>query len=215
MPPIARVLIYNIPMGEDGQGLRYVPERDLGKEGIAKVGVGLLVVRLDDSRVWVIEELKSKGSTGRGVGDISFPLETRKKKEFIVGNVLGGLAEVGQLADGEKLIWVDGKSYQGRFPFIQGVVVDLVMLGLQNPSLDKTMTHDNGETRPVGWMTIEELRKDSRLRKGVGNLLDIAGNNRWIESFVDSVSKGKGIRTLDSSFDINRYCIDREMNSDV
>jgi hypothetical protein len=208
-------------MTEQTVGLPYVPEKNLAKEGIRKVGVGIFIVDLDSHEIWVVKEKKGKkghNGTGREIGDLTIPMETRKKGESIISNVQGGLAEFRQLKQGEKLIWVDGHSYVGRHELVPHVEADIVILGLRNRISDNssTTTVDSAEVDPVGWMPLDTLRAESQLRQGVASFLDLAINQNWIGKFVTAINNPSfRQRTVDSSLDLTQLFKSRELTSDI
>ena len=190
------------------QKIPYTPEKNLAKENISNVGIGLFIVDLESKKIWVIEELVDKNSTGRKSGKVSIPMETRKKGETIVENVLGGFSEFRELQNGEELIWVNNRvSYKGRYPFVKGCVADVVMVGLKNIKRESDLSSHlkSSEVSSMGWKDIDEILKIPNLRDGVKEYLKLAKREHWIDKFVIEVNSGnekqyvckKGEKTLE------------------
>jgi len=173
------------------QKVAYKRVDQLKSEGIKKVGIGLFIVDLDTKKIWTILEKEKKTITQRKIGETSIPMETRKTQEFIIDNVIGGLSEFRELKSGEELVWIDnGYSYRGRYPFVEGVVADVVLIGIRNRQIEKRLRLSNREVEPVGWKDINELISESRLRNGVGGFLELAKKEGWIDQFIEKARQG-------------------------
>ena len=57
------------------------------------VGMAAVVINGQTGEIWSVEEQVPKALTGRAVGQLSIPLETRKVGESIMGNLEGAMAE--------------------------------------------------------------------------------------------------------------------------
>ena len=172
---------------------RPIEQLKLKSEGVKKVGIGLIIVDLNTKKIWSIVEKGKKSSTQRKIDETSIPMETRKTNETIMQNAIGGLSEFRELQEGEELVWLDGGySYKGRYPFVDGVVADVILIGLRNKRPETYLKLKNKEVDPKGWMDINELINEPKLRNGVGRFLQLAKNENWIDTFIEKVKSNQG-----------------------
>ena len=200
----------------------------LEQEGVAKVGVFLLVFSLQNHKVWVIEEKKAKKSTGKVAGRIGVPAETRKQGETICDNTRGVLVEEMGIDRNHparaNFYYVDGLSYRGRYQLrvegkkVHADVVTLVYSG--DPSIifwPQTGEFGADEVAPVGWMEPRDLQQDKKLRFGLEYILRTGIKNGWGESLLEhwrlrEIGEGNRVRRV---FAADVVEDDRKMKVDV
>lgn len=206
----------------EGEKRRYVPLNQLEKLNINKVGVVVLVVNVHNRKIWTIEELKTKQSTGKVNGQIGIPAETRKQGELICHNVLGALTEEMGIDKNhparENFYYIDGISYKGRYQFVvpgKKIHADVVMLVYNGnthidfcPQIGKFGTD---EVAPAGWMELKDLQQNEKVRSGLQYILQTAIKNDWITKLLKhwrlhKTGKGNRVRQVfvDSTTTNNR-----------
>jgi hypothetical protein len=195
----------------------YSPERSYSAEGIKKIGAIVFIIDLATGKLWTIEEKKAKSETGRISGVVSIPMETRKPGEFIIDNVLGALGEFKQLGPNEKLVWLDGQSYKGRFSIGPGVWGDVVLIGLDHRDPENKISEFAGkEVDFIGWQSLHKLLNQTTLRSGLPPILELARAKGWIEGFIEAARSDKSRpRVLTAANEPElRYYLEREINPD-
>jgi hypothetical protein len=203
-------------MQRTDEQLHYIPEQQLKEEGLRKVGVAVLIVDVQTGKLWTITETKNKPSTKRASGTITPPLETRKRDESIMNNTIGALAEFRPLKVDEKISWVNGESYKGRFLLTEGVAADLVFLALDHKEDDLAVSTNTTEVSSGKWMTIEELLKSDTLRTGVEGILKIVEKQEWIEQFTSAyLSSSTEKMSLGKEFNLKEFMRKREQREDI
>jgi hypothetical protein len=148
-------------------------------------------------------------------GGISIPLETRKKGESVMRNVVGSLQEFRELADGEELVWADGgTSYKGRFSLMPKVVADLVVIGLRGTNQFSGLKIESREVSAAGWIGLEELAEDPKLRGGVGSWIDMAIAGNWVGELIEGVKGRRKLRVLKNGDPLCDYITGRDSIKD-
>ena len=208
--------------------LRYLPERFLSDRGVDKVGVVVLVVRKSDGAVFMVEEREQKDSTGKAIGSVNPPCETRKEcndgyQEFIDGTVRAALATEMGISDvcqeRTRFCYLDGFSFKGRYPFptSSGRVVHADVVLLLYDGIWDTFPPLN-EVTPVGFLPLSEVIKRDDLRLGVQAILWLACTEGWIDDFLrGEVQSLKRRQVFPQGFSIGRFLDvrDNPVNRDV
>jgi len=191
---------------------RYIPLNRLEQEKVDKVGVILLVFSTQNHNVWVIEERKTKKSTGKVSGQIGVPAETRKQEEFICDNVRGALVEEMGIDENhparKDFYYIDGMSYQGRYKpevtgkEVHGDVVALLYDGDPNITFwPQAGEFGSNEVAPVGWMKLEDLQRNKKLRAGLQPPIWAIVNNDGEKNLLEhwhlyKIGKGNRVRQV-------------------
>lgn len=154
------------------------------------VGVALVIVGIDPSRngenitqpkLWTNTEKKSKLATGRIVGQISFPGESRKDGKSMRDTLAGGI--VGEFSGNKHLIdnnlFITPSWFAANKVQVEGNPFDLAIVVFRGDLNQEINPLDINEVAPHGWMTIAEIRKkdpqkDPRIVRGfVHQVIDL------------------------------------------
>lgn len=194
--------------------INYLPETRLDSREVKKIGVAVFVIELETGQIWTVRERNSSGVTGKNTGDLSLPMETRKKGESVMSNTVGAMEEFPVTGDGDKLVWIDGVSYKGRYPLVPGVLVDVIVVGFRGRGITwgKNGFCDD-EVYCGGWKEAALLTGESNLRSGVNNCLELCEKNNWISDFLNEMNGLRVKRTIGGE-KIRRYLAFRKRMGD-
>ncbi len=189
---------------------RYLPESCLKETGqFRKIVTAVCIVRIDTGEVFEVETYKYPGKHG-------IITETRKFGECIIDNVLGALAEFGELGKNEELFWLDGYSYKGRFQAKPRVLMDVVIIGIDGNDIKKKHTpFDTDEITSSSWIKPTTLFAQP-MREGGKDLFELILQSGWIEEFrkMTKANSAKK-RIITSDFNVKNYCENRELTPDI
>lgn len=196
------------------------------------IGTILAIVGIDPNRngenasdplLWTTIERKPKLATDRIQGQISFPADTRKVGEGVMGNVVGSLAE---FSNNERLIRealsLMPSSLAERRVFVRGNPADLIVI-----IFDQSLTHpivpfDVDEVDGNGWMSIRQLRGEdpSHLRSFVRDIVKMEEDDGLINRVVTDFFRSQQARipfstVLPSDFSMASFHGQREKLVDV
>lgn len=170
--------------------LKYIPEKNLNKAGVDKVGVVVFVIN-QEGRVLVVQETGKEGHQG----EIGVLCETRKPGETILDNTRAALIEeMGVNINSQRaFLYIDGVSYLGRFPFPEGkkrIHGDVVLIRFDG---DGENFSPRNEVTIYGWMKPEDLAADFNLRPGVVPALEAVIESRVINKLFSGNGSGRQI----------------------
>lgn len=177
----------------DSERIHYTPVKDiksLKEKEFSGVGCTVVVVN-QDGKIFVGLE-KDKGN------EVNVLTETRKEGEFIWQNVLRALVEeMGvEKEDLKHFYYAPRLSYCGRFNFPQigeQLVSDLVVIYYDG---NNNQFHSRNEIEPLGFRNIQEVMRESRLRRGIVLALNYLQENRTIEGLLERVSRQDTLRQV-------------------
>lgn len=156
---LRKEIIENIPSKLAGIELEGKPN---------SIGVALVIVGIDprrngenstDPTIWTVREKKTKESTQKVAGQISFPGETRKVGEKPTPNIIGALSE---FTDNNFQInhnlFLTPSSFRPGIVSIRGNPVDIAVLMYVGPQTDSFTPVDQDDVAPHKWMAMSEIK---------------------------------------------------------
>lgn len=174
-------------------------ENNCESEKRIKRGIATLIVNLHTGHLLVVEEQKVKDETGRTCGQLSVPLETRKKDEGWYGNMLGSLAEAFDDTDRtgrdireqlhDSLFVVDNVSLETEVVSVPHkdrlVVPDVAVLIFDGDDI-AVDPHNADEVAGFGWVHPDAFENDPLVRPLARDLVTATYASGHVERVVET-----------------------------